>query len=113
MFPGTVPQGIGIIGGAVSGLETFDVDDGAAWEAYRTAVEKQAPGLLDRVPQVQSPREGGGRHLYVFSDSAGGCCTLAADEEEGRDRGKGGWRLLCGAGVLAEGASDRGRVPAR
>ena len=67
MFSGDRPMGVGIVCGSVSGCEVIDVDNAATWREYRRLVEKHSPGLLDRIPQVQTPREGGGRHLYVFS----------------------------------------------
>ena len=101
MFPGTVPQGIAIIGGAVSGgLEIMDVDDQQTWLAYQDLVNKKMPGLLQRIPQVQSPRQGGGRHLYLFSDCPGGCVTLAAAEDGSKlieVKGRGGYCLAPGS----------------
>ncbi|MEQ8791765.1 MAG: AAA family ATPase [Pirellulaceae bacterium] len=59
------PAGIGVIGGKVSGnLEILDIDDGEIVGPYKAAVEAEAPGLLDRLPQSQTPRDGGGLHIF-------------------------------------------------
>lgn len=101
MFQGTVPMGIGIVAGRVSGgLEIIDIDDRETWIALRKMVEEKAPGLLRRIPQVKSPRAGGGRHLYFFSDCPGPCCTLAADASGKKlveVKGEGGYAVAPGS----------------
>ncbi|MEQ8786522.1 MAG: AAA family ATPase [Pirellulaceae bacterium] len=65
------PAGIGVIGGKVSGnLEILDIDDGELVEPFKAAVEAEAPGLLDRLPQSQTPRDGGGLHIFYRSTIA-------------------------------------------
>ena len=82
MFPGTVPQGIGIIGGEVSGgLEVFDFEDRKIFKKFRKIVNRQCPGLLQRLPTIRTPREAVGYHIYIWSDSAGRSQVLARDEE--------------------------------
>lgn len=59
------PVGVGIIGGKVSGnLEVLDIDDPELVGPFAEAVEAIAPGLLAKIPAVQTPRDGGGRHYY-------------------------------------------------
>ena len=59
MFSGKVPMGVAIVCGAVSGgLEIVDIDDGETWQQFRQRMEQECPGLLQRIPQVRSPREG-------------------------------------------------------
>lgn len=79
MFAADKPNGIGLIGGNVSGgLEVFDFESQEAWEHFRELVDDFSPGLLERQPQVRTPRDGGGHHLYVWSDAAGPSQKLAA-----------------------------------
>jgi putative DNA primase/helicase len=63
-----IPCGLAVIGGAVSGdIEILDfdaVDRVAPWAA---TVEERAPGLLDRLILVQTPRPG----LHVYYRSRG------------------------------------------
>jgi len=61
------PPGIAIIGGAVSGgLERldFDVRADVLFPGWQALVEAEAPGLLDHLPLVQTPREPAGYHIY-------------------------------------------------
>lgn len=55
--------GVAIVGCLASGnLEILDIDDPAIVEPFLLEVEAAAPGLLARLPQVQTPRPG--RHIY-------------------------------------------------
>jgi hypothetical protein len=60
--------GLAVLGGAVSGgkhgfgLEIIDIDTGELAESWSEAVERQAPGLVDRLVRVQTPRPG--MHFY-------------------------------------------------
>lgn len=81
-------------------MEIVDIDDATTWRRCRKLVEREAPGLLDRVPQVTSPRDGGGRHLYIFSESPGRCCALARNatgEKIIEVKGQGGYCLAPGS----------------
>jgi hypothetical protein len=81
MFRGT--KGIAIIGGAVSGnLETLDVDAPELVEPFEAAVEELAPGLIERLNTVASPRANwGGRHYrYRTPDPVAGNTKLAETE---------------------------------
>ena len=60
-------QGVGIVGGAISGgLTVIDNDEPALWSAFCEACELEAPGLLERLPHVQTPKNG--HHLYLRCD---------------------------------------------
>jgi Bifunctional DNA primase/polymerase, N-terminal len=66
------PLGLGIIGGAVSGsLEILDFDAPEIFTPWSTLVEDRAPGLLARLPQVETPSDG--RHVYYR------CLTIAGN----------------------------------
>ena len=65
MFAGDV--GIAVINGKVSGnLETLDIDDPALVEPFEAAVREVAPDLLDRLPTIATPRDGGGGRHYRY-----------------------------------------------
>src|SRR5208337_3815172 len=52
-------HGIAILGGAVSGgLEIIDFDTSDLYEPWAKIVRKQAPGLLDKLVLVKTPRPG-------------------------------------------------------
>jgi len=56
--------GVGIIGGTVSGgLTIIDNDAPELWAAYLEDVEIEAPGLIERLPHVLTPKKG--HHLYL------------------------------------------------
>ena len=101
MFSGKVPMGVAIVCGVVSGgLEIIDFDDGRTWQQFRQRMEQDCPGLLQRLPQVCSPREGGGRHLYLFSDCPGPSCALARDADGNKlieVKGRSGYCLAPGS----------------
>jgi hypothetical protein len=66
-FGGSKPAGIGVISGQVSGgLEQidFDVQCAKVFPKWQALVAKQAPGLLERLSIVRTPRKPtGGRHV--------------------------------------------------
>lgn len=75
--------GVALICGKVSGnLETLDIDDAELVEPFETLVNELSPGLLDRLPTVATPREGGGgRHYrYRTTSPVGGSTKLALSE---------------------------------
>jgi hypothetical protein len=64
------PPGVGIVGGKVSGnLLILDVEFPDFFAEWRDLVEAVRPGLLERLPIVQTPGKGkeGGRHVYARS----------------------------------------------
>jgi putative DNA primase/helicase len=101
--------GIGIIGGRVSrgpderskGLEILDLDNGDVAQQFRELVESQAPGLLDRLPQVETPRDGGGLHVFArLPFDPPGNQKLAQDENGktlAETRGECGYVLTVGS----------------
>jgi hypothetical protein len=100
--------GIAGIGGKVSGgREVIDFDDGGLYRPWRELVESQAPGLVARLPVVQTPT--GGYHVHYRCEVVQGNQKLAlrpgADPETGKPkaetlietRGEGGYVLLPGS----------------
>jgi putative DNA primase/helicase len=73
--------GLAVVCGAVSGgecgygLEVIDLDTADLAEPWMDAVEKQAPGLIQRLVRVQTPRPG--MHVYYRCSSFGGSQKLA------------------------------------
>lgn len=68
--------GLAVIGGAVSGgLEILDIDSWKYVDPWMQLVEKAAPGLLDRLVLVQTPRPG--LHVYFRSTASTGNQKLA------------------------------------
>jgi hypothetical protein len=56
-------EGLAVIGGAVSGqLEILDFDAPELFTPWCALVEEHCPGLVARLPRVQTPSDG--RHLY-------------------------------------------------
>lgn len=90
---------LAIICGAVSGNLTvidFDTDQYGAtlYDAFAAIVEARAPGLLDRLVQVQTPS--GGRHLYLRCTACEGNLKLALAADGGvriETRGEGGYAV--------------------
>lgn len=73
--------GIAIIGGAVSGsLEMLDFDAPELIAEWCELVEEAAPGLLERLPQVETPT--GGLHIFYRCKMIAGNQKLAAREIE-------------------------------
>jgi hypothetical protein len=67
--------GIAIIGGEVSqGLEILDFDAAELFSPWSDVVEELAPGLLQRLPVVQTPN---GRHVYYRCNEIAGNTKLA------------------------------------
>lgn len=91
-------QGIAIVCGVISGgLEVLDFDSGAAWEEFRELTDSQLPGLLDLLPQVQTP--GGGRHVYYRVAKPSGNLKFARSalgKTIAETRGEGGYVLAPG-----------------
>ena len=72
-------QGIALIGGAVSGnLEILDFDAPELIADWREIVEEAAPGLLNRLPQVDTPA--GGLHVFYRCAEIAGNKKLAERE---------------------------------
>jgi len=68
--------GIGIIGGKVSGgVEVIDFDTEDLLQDYRESVESEAPGLIERLVRIRTPRPG--RHFYYRCDTVEGNQKLA------------------------------------
>ena len=73
-------KGIGVVCGSVSGgLEVIDIDDPDLVEPWKQLVEEQCPGLLARLPEVKTPRDGGGLHVYFRSAYTEKSLKLARD----------------------------------
>lgn len=92
--------GIAIVHGKVSGgSEVIDVDDGEIFEPYCEEVERLAPGLIDRLTIIQTPRPG--YHLIYRCSEIGGNQKLA--QADGKclieTRGEGGYTLAPGCPV--------------
>jgi hypothetical protein len=97
-------NGIAIICGAVSGnLETLDIDDPALVKPFEESVNALAPGLLDRLPTVATPRNDyGGRHYrYRILGAVGGNQRLARSADGKvvliETRGEGGYAIAPGS----------------
>lgn len=102
-YPPALLRGIGIIGGAVSGnleMIDFDLHVEANFPAWREMVEAEVPGLADRLPIVQTPREPPGYHVYLRCDEGVSGNTILARTSEGKTaietRGEGGYVLAPG-----------------
>jgi putative DNA primase/helicase len=100
--------GLAVIGGAVSGgqrgcgVEIIDFDTVDLAEPWRAQVEARAPGLIERLVRVQSPRPG--MHVYYRCPVFGACqklaCAPAADSKGAKRvtlielKGEGGYCLV-------------------
>lgn len=90
-------HGLGIIGGRVSGgLEVLDFDAPELFAPWVSIVQGIAPGLIERLPQVRTPR--GGYHVYFRCAVTRGNQKLAErlNDEQRREtlietRGEGGY----------------------
>src|SRR5215831_12406310 len=72
-------QGIALVAGKVSGnLEILDFDAPELIADWRELVEEAAPGLLDQLPQVQTPA--GGLHVFYRCVQVAGNMKLAQRE---------------------------------
>jgi hypothetical protein len=94
------PMGLAVIGGEVSGnLEILDFDVHALVDPWAQMVDDLCPGLLARLPQVQTPSHG--RHVYYPCLVIAGNQKLAQrPSENGRPettietRGRGGYAIV-------------------
>jgi Bifunctional DNA primase/polymerase, N-terminal len=94
------PMGLAVIGGEVSGnLEILDFDVHALIDPWAQMVHDLCPGLLARLPQVQTPSHG--RHVYYRCLVIAGNQKLAQrPSENGRPettietRGGGGYAIV-------------------
>lgn len=79
--------GVAVIGGAVSGgLEIIDCDNAAIGATWRESVAHVAPGLIDRLVLVRSPRPG--LHAYYRCVEFGGNQKLARGPDPDADFNK-------------------------
>jgi len=70
--------GLGIVCGPVSGsLEVLDLEAAAPLSEFHELVEKRSPGLLSRLPRVQTPSNG--RHIAYRCEVIEGNQKLAGD----------------------------------
>jgi hypothetical protein len=92
--------GIAIIAGKVSGnLEILDLDNADIYEPYCLEVESRAPGLIDKLVKVETPRPG--IHLYYRCEEIESNQKLARSYSSGsgkaqtiiETRGNGGYCL--------------------
>ncbi len=92
-------HGIAVVGGQVSGgLEVIDFEDTAVFSRWRERVDAEAPGLLARLPVVQTPRPG--RHVYYRCARAEGSkklARIAAGQTLVERKGEGGYVLAPGS----------------
>jgi hypothetical protein len=92
-------NGLAVKGGALSGhLEILDLDRKDLWDEWAGVVDEEAPGLLDRLPRIET---GKGWHVY-WRCPAGISGNLKLAREAGADgrpvtlaetRGEGGYVL--------------------
>lgn len=103
-LPWGSPCGLAVIGGAISGgLEIIDFDTADLFQPWSAWVQEAAPGLLERLVLIQTPRPG--VHVYSRSQSAEGNQKLAVAhslDDKGQPtfktlietRGEGGYVLV-------------------
>ncbi|MGH9852507.1 MAG: bifunctional DNA primase/polymerase [Blastocatellia bacterium] len=91
--------GIAIIGGAICGnLEIIDFDAPELIAEWRELVELAAPGLLDQLTQVETPK--GGLHVFYRCAEIAGNSKLAQNEAGHtliETRGEGGYVITVGS----------------
>jgi hypothetical protein len=98
------PYGIGVVCGAVSGnLETLDFDDEAdvLFPAWRSLVESEAPGLIQCLSIVQTPRKPAGYHVRYRTGGIAPVTIKLAMTADGKTtlietRGEGAYALAPG-----------------
>jgi hypothetical protein len=79
--------GMAILGGAISGgLEVLDLDNWDVVEPWERLVKKQAPGLLNKLVRVRTPRPG--MHCYYRCEVVGSSDKLARVPETDKKTGK-------------------------
>jgi Bifunctional DNA primase/polymerase, N-terminal len=92
-------EGLGVIGGAVSGqLEILDFDAPELFAPWTALLEQRCPGLVACLPRVQTPSNG--RHLYYRCQEIAGNLKLAqrlgahdTPETVIETRGEGGYAI--------------------
>jgi hypothetical protein len=98
-FGGDAGYGIAVVCGRVSGgLAVLDFETDAVYREWAALVEGEAPGLLEALPCVRTPR--GGRHVYVRTANPGGNRKLARARDGAtlvEVRGEGGYVLAPGS----------------
>lgn len=82
--------GIGYVTGRVSGIECFEFDDAATYDAFKSAaVDHDLDELVERIEQGYSDRSpSGGIHWYYRCDEIGGNTALARRPEPGKPKGR-------------------------
>ena len=90
-------NGLAVIAGRVSGnVEDIDIDEPALHEPWCALVESQAPGLLKRLPEIQTP-SGGYAISYRHEGQPAGSAKLAVSEDHQtliETRGEGGYFIV-------------------
>jgi Bifunctional DNA primase/polymerase, N-terminal len=92
--------GLAVVAGDVSGgLEAVDIDDPSVVAPYCALVAELCPGLIERLPSVQTPSNG--RHIYYRCDVSAGNQKLAWRLDKGGTpvvsiemRGEGGYVIV-------------------
>src|SRR5262245_15067573 len=76
-FGNRADRGVALV--ATGELEALDIERRDVYEAFAALVQERAPGLLSRLPRVQTPGKQGqpGDHLYYYCDDAEGSQVLA------------------------------------
>jgi hypothetical protein len=98
LFPTGRRIGVAIVTGKASGgLEVLDFDRPEYFGQWRELVERQRPGLVDRLPIVRTPRPG--CHVFYRCAAIGQNQVLARDSNRkviSETRGEGGYVLAPG-----------------
>ena len=98
-FGGGKTRGIGALAGAISGgLEIVDLDAPELRAELEALIEEHAPGLLQRLVIVETPK--GGRHYWYRCEKIDGNLKLAQSAERQtliETRGEGGYVLTPGS----------------
>src|SRR5262245_30378251 len=99
---GSVERGMGMIAGRIRGnAELLDFDEPAVYPMWASLVEMSLPGLLARLPIIQTPTDG--RHVWYRCPLIAGNQKLAKDPNRPRreqtlieTRGEGGYGVALG-----------------